>query len=586
MAWKLVVLLFTSIGTLFLGALKVWAGEAASAIDTGDTAWLMVSTALVMLMTPGLALFYGGMARRKNVLNTIMFSFVILALISVQWVLWGYTLAFGPDKAGIIGGLDFLGLKGVGLEPAEGSTIPHQLFMMFQGMFAIITPALITGAFVERFKFSTFLVFSILWATLIYDPVAHWVWGGGWIGSLGALDFAGGTVVHITSGVSALAAAIIIGRRRGHGAEPMHPNNLPMTVLGAALLWFGWFGFNAGSALTSGALAVNAFVVTNTAAGAAAFTWVMVEWVHRGKPTVLGIVTGAVAGLVAITPAAGFVGPISSILIGMGAGVLCYMAVVLLKPALGYDDSLDVFGVHGVGGTWGAIATGLFASSAIPGSTDGLFFGNPQLLQAQIMAVVVTWVFVFVVTALILGVLEALMGLRVSEEDEINGLDLALHGESAYSIALADTSPVGLKAAGERRTGVKALFRKPSPGSSRVPPKVHALDDGGSSSGGYRSPPRLAPAQATTSPAALEDRSFMVAIEGIDEQWLAQWWRSLCHMEWGEAPQAFKDIYGHISRFKEKVFSFMKGDPEGYRMKIQDLLRESGCTEFEVRVLR
>jgi Amt family ammonium transporter len=310
--------------------------------------------------------------------------------------------------------------------------------MMFQGMFAIITPALITGAFVERFKFSTFLVFSILWATLIYDPVAHWVWGGGWIGSLGALDFAGGTVVHITSGVSALAAAVVIGRRRGHGAEPMHPNNLPMTVLGAALLWFGWFGFNAGSALTSGALAVNAFVTTHTAAGAAAFTWVVVEWMHRGKPTLLGLVTGAVAGLVAITPGAGFVGPLSSILIGMGAGVLCYLAVVQLKPALGYDDSLDVFGVHGVGGTWGAIATGLFASSAIPGSADGLFSGNPRLLLVQIVAVLVTWVFALVVTAVILGALRALIGLRVSDEDEVTGLDLAIHGENAYSLGHAD----------------------------------------------------------------------------------------------------------------------------------------------------
>lgn len=435
---RLAVFITLTIFTL-VEPLSTWAGKSASPLDTGDTAWLLISTALVMLMTPGLALFYAGMARRKNVLNTIMLSFVILCLISIQWVLWGYTLAFGPDKGGIIGGLNFLGLKGVGLEPTEGSTIPHQLFMMFQGMFAIITPALITGAFVERFKFSTFLVFTLLWATLVYDPVAHWVWGGGWIGKMGALDFAGGTVVHITSGISALAVAIIIGKRRGHGAEPMHPNNLPITILGAALLWFGWFGFNAGSALTSGALAVNAFVTTNTSAATAAFTWVMVEWMHRGKPTVLGIVTGAVAGLVAITPAAGFVGPISSIFIGIGAGLFCYMAIVMLKPALGYDDSLDVFGVHGVGGIWGAIATGLFASSNIPGSVDGLFFGNPKLLGVQIVAVLATIAYAFTLSALIMIGLKAIMGLRVTDEDEVTGLDLAIHGENAYNFALADT---------------------------------------------------------------------------------------------------------------------------------------------------
>jgi len=416
-----------------VGALPVRAEDMVSP-DTGDTAWLLVSTALVMLMTPGLALFYGGMARGKNVLNTIMLSFIILCAISVQWVLWGYSLSFGADKGGFIGGLNYVFLNGVGLDVQEGSTIPHQLFMMFQGMFAIITPALITGAFVERFKFGVFLVFSLLWATLVYDPVCHWVWGGGWLGNLGALDFAGGTVVHITSGVSALAAAIIIGKRRGLKNEPMHPNNLPITVLGAALLWFGWFGFNAGSALTSGAQAVNAFVTTNTSAAAAAFTWTMVEWKHRGKPTVLGIVTGAVTGLVAITPAAGFVGTMSSIVIGIGAGVLCYMAVVMLKPALGYDDSLDVFGVHGVGGMWGAVATGLFASADI-GGTDGVFFGNPGLLLTQIVAVVATAVYAFGIASVILLALKAVTGdLRVSDEDEVMGLDLALHGEGGYSL--------------------------------------------------------------------------------------------------------------------------------------------------------
>jgi Amt family ammonium transporter len=441
MQMRKIVLWSVILGSTALAAQTARAAEAAAALDTGDTAWVLVSTALVMLMTPGLALFYAGMARRKNVLNTLMLSVVVLGLISMQWVLWGYSLSFGPDKDGIIGGLDFLGLQGVGLEPVGGSSIPHQLFMMFQGMFAIITPALITGALVERFKFSTFLVFTVLWATLVYDPVAHWVWGGGWLGDLGALDFAGGTVVHITSGVSALAAAIMVGKRRGYGSEPMHPNNLPITVLGAALLWFGWFGFNAGSALTSGAVAVNAFVTTNTAAGTAAFTWVVVEWLHRGKPTVLGIVTGAVGGLVAITPAAGFVGPMPSILIGMGAGIFCYLAVVRMKYALGYDDSLDVLGVHGVGGTWGALATGLFASEAIPGSTNGLVFGNPELLLVQLAAVVATMIFAFGMTCLILGVLKSTMGLRVPEEDEVTGLDLAVHGESGYSLGLADGAP-------------------------------------------------------------------------------------------------------------------------------------------------
>jgi Amt family ammonium transporter len=358
---------------------------------------------------------------------------------SVQWVLWGYTLAFGPDKGGIIGGLSFLGLNGVGLEPNEGQTIPHQLFMMFQGMFAIITPALITGAFVERFKFSTFLVFSLVWATLVYDPLAHWVWGKGWLAGLGALDFAGGTVVHISSGVSALAAALAIGKRCGVGSEPMHPNNLPMTVTGAALLWFGWFGFNAGSALTSGGLAVNAFVVTNTAAAMAALAWLLVEWRHRGKPTALGTVTGAVAGLVAITPASGYVGPLASIIIGAGAGFFCYLGVVKLKPKFGYDDALDVFGVHGIGGMWGAIATGLFATATLPGSSDGLFHGNATQFLVQIAATGATAVFAFVVTTGILLALKAVMGLRVSEEDEVTGLDLALHGESGYSLGVSGT---------------------------------------------------------------------------------------------------------------------------------------------------
>ena len=413
------------------------AAPAPPKIDTGDTAWVLVSTAMVLLMTaPGLALFYGGMTRSKNALSTIMQSFIILCLISIQWVLWGYSLAFGPDIGGIIGGLEWFALNGVGVEPypAYAATIPHQAFMLFQMMFAVITPALICGAFAERIKFSSFLVFTLLWATFIYDPLAHWVWGvGGWVRNLGALDFAGGTVVHISSGMAGLACAIMVRKRLGHGKEQMHPHDLPMTLTGASLLWFGWFGFNAGSALGAGGLAASTFLATNTATAAAALTWMMAEWLYRGKPSALGAATGAVAGLVAITPASGFVGPISSIWIGMGAGVLCYLAV-MLKPLFGYDDALDAVGVHGVGGMWGALATGLFASKAVNSAgADGLFFGNPAQLGIQAMAVLVTIVFVFVGTLIILAVVGAITGLRVSEEDEQTGLDLSQHDEKAYS---------------------------------------------------------------------------------------------------------------------------------------------------------
>lgn len=406
-------------------------------IDTGDTAWLLVSTALVLAMTaPGLALFYGGMVRSKNALGTIMQSFIILCLISVQWVLWGYSLAFGPDKGHVIGGLEWLGLNGVGLEPNAdyGATVPHQAFMIFQMMFAVITPALITGAFAERMKFSGFLVFTLLWATFIYDPLAHWVWAvGGWVRNLGALDFAGGTVVHISSGVSALACAIVLRRRLGYGKEHMAPHNLPMTVLGASLLWFGWFGFNAGSAVASGALATSAFVVTNTATASAALAWMIVEWMYRGKPTVLGAASGAVAGLVAITPASGFVGPMPSIVIGLGAGVFCYLAV-LWKARCGYDDALDVVGIHGIGGIWGALATGLFASKAINAAgADGLFYGNPAQFGIQALAVLISVTFAFVGTFILLKLVDGLMGLCVSEEEERMGLDLSQHDERAYS---------------------------------------------------------------------------------------------------------------------------------------------------------
>ncbi len=407
-------------------------------IDKGDTAWMLTSSALVLLMTaPGLALFYGGLVRQKNALATIMHSFIIMAIISIQWVLWGYSLAFGPDKGGIIGGLEWIGLRGVGGDPfdAYSKTIPHQVFMLFQMMFAIITPALITGAFAERKKFSAFILFTLLWATFVYDPLAHWVWGdGGWLKKLGALDFAGGTVVHISSGISALVCALMLGRRRGYGHHPMPPHNLPLTVMGASLLWFGWFGFNAGSALEANALAASAFLATNTAAAAAALGWMFTEWIMRGQPTVLGAASGAVAGLVAITPASGYVGPVAAIIIGIVAGFLCYNACNF-KSKIGYDDSLDVVGVHGVGGTWGALATGLFATKLInDAGGDGLFYGNPAQLWNQIVAVVATIALAVVGTAIILKVVDALVGLRVSEEDEEVGLDLSQHSETAYAL--------------------------------------------------------------------------------------------------------------------------------------------------------
>jgi ammonium transporter, Amt family len=408
-------------------------------IDKGDTAWMLTSAALVLMMTiPGLFLFYGGLVRGKNVLGTIMHSFIIVALISIQWVLWGYSLAFGPDQGGIIGSLAWLGLNGVGADPNPdyAATIPHQTFMVYQLMFAIITPALITGTFAERVKFSTFIVFILLWATFIYDPLAHWVWGkGGWMGvngGMGALDFAGGTVVHISSGVSALVAALMFGKRIGYPQEAMPPHNLPLSVIGASLLWVGWFGFNAGSALAADGLATSAFVATNTATAAATLSWMAMDWIFRGKPTVLGAASGAVAGLVAITPASGFVGPISAIWIGIAGGVVCSIACSL-KPKLGYDDSLDVVGVHGVGGTVGALATGLFASKAVnPAGNDGLFFGNPGQLWIQFVAVIATWILAIVGTVVILSILKAIMGLRVTNEEETIGLDLSQHNERAY----------------------------------------------------------------------------------------------------------------------------------------------------------
>jgi Amt family ammonium transporter len=407
-------------------------------MNSGDTAFMLVSAALVMLMTPGLALFYGGMVRSKNVLGTIMQNFILLGLISVLWAIYGYSLAFGPDVGHLIGNLNWVGLAGVGFEPfkAYSETIPHQTFMIYQAMFAIITPALITGAFAERLKFSTFLVFMVLWFTLVYCPMAHWVWGdGGWLKNLGALDFAGGTVVHINAGIAALAAALVVGKRQGYGNHATFiPHNLPMTILGAGLLWFGWFGFNAGSALAAGALASSAFTATHLATAAATLSWVGAEWMVRGKPTTLGAASGAVAGLVAITPAAGYVGPMSAIIIGLVAGIICYLAV-LAKPRLGYDDSLDVVGVHCVGGIVGALCTGLFATKLVnPAGGDGLFFGNPGQFVIQLIAVGVTLVFSFVVSYILFKILDATMGLRVTPENEVAGLDITEHQETGYNL--------------------------------------------------------------------------------------------------------------------------------------------------------
>jgi len=412
------------------------ANSSAPKVSPGDTAWILISAALVMLMTPGLALFYGGMVRTKNVLGTIMQSFMIIALITVQWVLFGYSLAFGPDVGGLIGDLSWFGLNGVGLTPNPdyAGTVPHQAFMIYQGMFAVITPALLMGAIAERMKFKTFFVFTLLWATLVYDPIAHWVWGnGGWIRKMGGLDFAGGIVVHISSGVSALAAALLAGKRKGYGTEPMAPHSLPMTITGAAILWFGWFGFNAGSAVAAGMLSTSAFVVTHIAGAGGALSWAVVEWIYKGKPTTLGAVSGAVAGLATITPASGFVAPMPALFIGLTAGIFCYLGVVG-KNKFGYDDSLDVVGIHGVGGTWGALALGLFATKAVnDAGNNGFFFGNPGLFGVQALAVATAWVYSFVVTFILLKILDWTMGLRVSEEEEDSGLDLSQHNEMGYN---------------------------------------------------------------------------------------------------------------------------------------------------------
>lgn len=407
-----------------------------STLNTGDTAWVLVSAALVMLMTPGLGFFYGGLVRQKNVLSTIMHSFFILCLITIVWSLWGFTLAYGTDNGGLIGGLDYLGLKNVGAEPHAfySITIPFSLFMLFQMMFAIITVALITGAFAERKRFKAFALFAILWSTLVYSPVAHWIWAsGGWLYEFGALDFAGGTVVHIASGVSALVAARLLGQRVGFGHEKMDPHDVTMTVLGAGLLWFGWYGFNAGSALGANGLAANAAVVTTLSAAAGALSWMSASWWRNGHPSVLGVALGAIAGLVGITPAAAYVSPVSAIAIGFGAGVICFFAVDLFKERAGIDDALDVFAVHGVGGIWGALATGLFASKSVNGiGADGLLYGNPAQLGKQIVAVGAVVLYAAVASFAILKLVDMIVGLRVGEREEVLGLDTTQHGEVAY----------------------------------------------------------------------------------------------------------------------------------------------------------
>lgn len=416
---------------LALFAPAAMAQEAEAAIDSGDTAWLLTSCALVMMMTaPGLALFYGGLVSQRNVLSTLMHSFFMLCLVTVQWVVIGYSIAFGSDVGGLFGGFEYLFFNGVGGEP--NGTIPHLVFAMFQGMFAIITIALVSGAIAERMNFSAFVIFALLWTTLVYDPLAYWVWGGGWLGEMGALDFAGGTVVHISSGATALVAAIIVGPRIGFPKSILPPHSVPFTLVGGAMLWFGWFGFNAGSALAANESAALAFATTHTAAATAGLTWALVEWFFRGKPTVLGCVTGVVAGLVAITPAAGFVNVPSSLAIGFGAGIFCYWGVYKLKHIFGYDDSLDVVGVHGIGGTWGAFATGIFATE---GGATGLIAGNAQQLVPQLVGIAAGWAWAAVLTVVILFAVKLFVPLRAGKEEEMTGLDLSLHDEVAYNLS-------------------------------------------------------------------------------------------------------------------------------------------------------
>lgn len=405
-------------------------------INSGDTAFMLIATALVMFMTPGLAMFYGGLVRAKHVLSTMLQSFICLGIITIIWILFGYSLAFGPDVGGVIGNFDWAFLSKVGFDTPSSyaGTIPALLFCMFQLMFAVITPALITGAFAERMKFSAFVIFTILWTICVYLPVCHWIWGGGWLGKMGLLDFAGGTVIHINSAVAALVTAVMIGKRKGFGRESFMPNNLPITVLGAGILWFGWFGFNAGSALNAGSTAITAFTATHIAGASAAVSWIIAEWLIHGKPTTLGGASGAVAGLASVTQSAGFVSPMSAMIIGLLGGVFCYLGM-MIKNKFKFDDALDVVAVHGIGGIWGCIATGLFASKAInSGGADGLFCGNPKLLGIQLLGAAATIIFSLIVTAIILKVTDKLVGLRVDPDEEQQGLDLSQHNEVGYTL--------------------------------------------------------------------------------------------------------------------------------------------------------
>lgn len=530
------------------GASEAWAQDApaeAPAYDTGDTAWMLTSTALVLMMTiPGLALFYGGLVRSKNVLSTLMHSFFCAGLISVTWVLYGYSLAFGSDQwGGLVGGLDFLGLRNVMGETS--GTIPLILFVMYQGTFAIITPALISGAFAERMRFGAFALFMLLWSTVIYAPLAHWVWGGGWIATkIGALDFAGGTVVHISSGIAALVTALYIGKRRGHGREPMHPHNLPFTVMGAALLWIGWFGFNAGSALGSNELASTAFLNTNTAAAAAALAWLFAEWFKSGKPTLLGAASGAVAGLVAITPAAGFVTPMASIIFGLLGGVVCY-AAVSLKPRFGYDDALDVVGVHMVGGTLGAVLTGVFATSAVNsaipeltgGLSGGLFDGQPALVWKQIIGVLATYAFSGIGTLVLLVIVNALFKIRADHEEETMGLDLSQHSERAYAFGGGDPFTVSV---GEPRPAL-------------LPPPT--------------------------------GDQFVILIEGIAPNAISTYWRNLCQFNGTPPSPEFKAVYANLSTVRGNRFRFRTGDREKIRENLERIFREI-APDSQARILK
>jgi Amt family ammonium transporter len=599
-------LAFALPGSLAAAALAApaWAQEAESAapavaIDSGDVAWMLTSSAIVLMMTiPGLALFYGGLVRAKNTLSIFMQCLITAAIVSVSWVLWGYSLAFGPDHAGIVGDLSLFGLQGVSHgEVQSGTRIPQQAFMVFQLMFAIITPALIVGAFAERMKFSAFFLFILLWSTLVYSPLAHWVWGGGWLMQRGALDFAGGTVVHISSGTSALIAAAMIGQRRGFGREPMPPHNVPFTVAGAALLWVGWFGFNAGSALAANDLATLAFVNTNTATAAAVLGWMFSEWIGRGKPTALGAASGAVAGLVAITPAAGFVTPSAAILIGFVAGILCYKACHW-KHRIGYDDALDVVGVHGVGGTWGALATGLFATVAVNAAgRDGLFYGHPEQLVTQAIGVVATYAIAGFGTFLILGIVNSVVGLRVDEEGEETGLDLSLHSESAYSTT-GTTSPMGERPTRrepiEAPAVVRSVAARPVPSAAaRRPPTLGGARPEVLSTGRPELPTSARPEPARKPPMAAAasaggpatgGRPFRIVVEGIDAKALSRWWRELCTQDATKAPEAFREVYPNVRSFEGNAFHFRGGDPEATRERLAYLLDIYGASPSALRI--